>query len=118
MTYSIRSMRSLNAAQNLELGQWLISNEAVLKKHPRKTLASMASESLGYPISESSVALQSSIRGIVSGHPYTKRGLKGTVPSDSLAAIVHDLVSFLGRTYVDMPPELVRIAKDLRSIKK
>lgn len=91
--YSIR----LDAGKGLELGEWLKSHQDILQVHTRAELADMATAALGFPVSESSVKLQGHIRGIKTGHDYTKRKPKATADTrlDRLEADIRTLAKLL-----------------------
>jgi hypothetical protein len=66
-----RRMTRLPAAQTLAVGEWIIAHKDILTKYTRAVLAQMASEALGYAVSQSTIALQGDIRNLHTGRPYT-----------------------------------------------
>lgn len=68
-----RYLSRLDAGKSLELGEWLKGHQDILKAHTRTELAHIATADLGFTVSESSVELQGRIRGLETGHNYTRR---------------------------------------------
>ena len=72
-----RRTTRLPAAQSLAVGEWVVAHKDILTKYTRAVLAQMASEALGYTVSQSTIGLQGDIRNLHTGRPYTFSEPKG-----------------------------------------